>query len=304
VTRRLAKCRVGRVACAVLLAMAWAQPSAGAQPASTSPSATLSGIAHVAIRVGDLERSRAFYRKLGYEEAFAMDAGGSPTEAFFKIDDRQFIELYPRRRPGQAVGFMHVCFEAPDLTALHQDYVDHGLTPTPAKQAGAGNLLFTLQGPDEPGQPAELRPQASQNIEYTQYMPGSRHMLDRGAHLGTSRIANRMVGAAIPVSDSAAAATFYVAKLSFHRAAQPLERGIPAVALPGDPNSFIEFLAARETAANGSLKALPFRILFAVPDLKATRNRLEALGFRAGLHHRAITVEDPDGNQLVFIWLR
>jgi hypothetical protein len=42
-------------------------------------------------------------------------------------------------------------------------------------------------------------------------------------------------------------------------------------------------VSAHETAANGPLKALPFRILFAVPDLKATSSRLEASGFRAGL---------------------
>ena len=294
--------------CAVMLAMAWARQFAGAQAASTSPEANrgaaLSGIAHVAIRVGDLERSRAFYRRLGYEEAFAMDAGGSPTEAFFKINDRQFIELYPRRRPEQAVGFMHVCFEARDLNALYQEYSDHGLAPTPVKKAGAGNLLFTLQGPDEPGPPADLRPQASQNIEYTQYMSGSRHTLDRGAHLGPNRIAEQIAGAAIPVNDSAVATAFYVTKLSFLRATHPFERGNPTLTLPGEPNSSIEFLEPHQTAANDPLVALPFHIQFTVSDLKSASSKLKALGFSAGRHHGAIWVEDPDGNQLVFVRMR
>jgi catechol 2,3-dioxygenase-like lactoylglutathione lyase family enzyme len=83
--------------------------------------ANLSGIAHVAIRVADPDASRAFFRKLGFQEAFAMDKAGTPTEAFFKINDRQFIELYPRRGAGDAVGFMHVCFEAADINAVYQD---------------------------------------------------------------------------------------------------------------------------------------------------------------------------------------
>jgi len=296
-----------RAAYAALLTIIWlhagAQTAAAPQlPAQPAPqSAALSGIAHVAIRVGDLERSRAFYRTLGYEEAFAMDAGGSPTEAFFKINDRQFIEIYPRREPGQAIGFMHVCFEAPDLNALHQEYEAQGLTPTPVKKAGAGNLLFTLQGPEEPGLPAGLRPQATQNIEYTQYMPGSRHTLDRGKHLGTNRIAEEMAGVAISVSDSAAAAAFYLTKLSFQRMAHPLEPGIPALALPNATNNFIELVPPHERAANDPPQVLPLRVLFAVPDLKAASRRLRALGLPAGIHQNTIDIEDPDGNHLIFI---
>ncbi|MGC2300774.1 MAG: VOC family protein [Acidobacteriaceae bacterium] len=82
------------------------------------PDPSLSGIAHVAIRVSSLDQARAFFHKLGFDEAFAMDQGGSPTEAFFKVNDRQFIELYPRRDPAAAVGFIHVCFEAADINSL------------------------------------------------------------------------------------------------------------------------------------------------------------------------------------------
>src|SRR5215475_11052084 len=64
-------------------------------------------VAHVAIRVADLSASRAFYSGLGYQEAFSFDKGGSPTEAFFKINDRQFLELYPKQKPDQEVGFLH-----------------------------------------------------------------------------------------------------------------------------------------------------------------------------------------------------
>lgn len=265
--------------------------------AAAQASANLSGIAHVAIRVADLERSRAFFHKLGYEEAFAMDKGGTPTEAFFKINDRQFIELYPRRREEDWVGFMHVCFESPDLNGLYQDYVDHGLVPTPVKRAGAGNLLFTLQGPEEPGEPSDLRGKPTQNIEYTQYMPGSRHTLDRGKHLGQDRVAEEMVGVGVPVEDVGAATRFYEEKLSFSPSAPPLERGIAALGLPGSPEQRIEFLS-QNAARSGQLH---FRMIFSVPNVRATASRLHALGFKTRKHAGVLEITDPDGDQLVFI---
>ncbi|HEX4038018.1 MAG TPA: VOC family protein [Acidobacteriaceae bacterium] len=264
---------------------------------AAAQTANLTGIAHVAIRVSNLEASRAFFHKLGFEEAFAMNNGGTPTEAFFKINNRQFIELYPRKDPSESVGFMHVCFEAADINAVHDDYVAHGLTPIAVRRAGAGNLLFTLQGPDEPGPPSDLRSHASQNIEYTQYMPGSKHTLDRGQHLGLERIADAIAGAGIPFSDLAAAQAFYEQKLSFTPAASPLEPGKTTLALPATPNQRIELLPPDTAQPN----ALPFRIVFAVSDLRSTARRLHQLGLPAEKHRGALVIHDPDGDAVVFI---
>ena len=276
--------------------------SIAAQTASVPPSASpnLTGIAHVAIRVADLERSRAFFRKLGFEEAFAMNQGGTPTEAFFKVNDRQFIELYPRRDSFSAVGFMHVCFEAADINAVHQNYVDHGLAPNEVRRAGAGNLLFTLQGPDEPGAPSDLRGAPTQNIEYTQYMPGSRHTLDRGQHLGSDRIAEHIVGVGIPFADSAAAQSFYIDKLSFQHTSRTILPGYGALALPGTPDQQIEFLPAAALPSN----SMPFDLIFSVPSLHRAADRLRALGLTAKKHGRTLVIDDPDGDSVVFVEAR
>ncbi len=269
-----------------------------AQPTATPSTPSLTGIAHVAIRVGNLEQSRAFFRKLGFEEAFAMDKGGAPTEAFVKVNDRQFIELYPRRDASAAVGFMHVCFEAADINAVYQNYVDHGLTPTAVKRAGAGNLLFTLQGANQPGLPSDLRGAATQNIEYTQYMPGSRHTLDRGQHLGPDRIAERIVAVGIPFTHPAEAETFYIDKLSFQRDASPRESGYAVVALPSSADQQIEFLSQQ---AGASPNALPFRLFFSVANLRRTADRLRTLGFTSAKHGKTLAIHDPDGDTIVFV---
>jgi catechol 2,3-dioxygenase-like lactoylglutathione lyase family enzyme len=69
---------------------------------------TLAGIAHVAIRSPDLGRTVGFYQKLGFEQTFAFSKDGATTEPFLKVNDRQFIEVYP----SQTDGFMHVCFRS------------------------------------------------------------------------------------------------------------------------------------------------------------------------------------------------
>jgi catechol 2,3-dioxygenase-like lactoylglutathione lyase family enzyme len=297
---RIARCNLSRLLLsAAAIAVTCCLPAPAQTPAS-APSATpdLTGIAHVAIRVADLERARAFFHKLGFEEAFAMDTGGTPTEAFFKINDRQLIELYPRRDVSSAVGFMHVCFEAADLNAVHQDYVNHGLAPNQVRRAGAGNLLFTLQGPDQPGLPSDLRGAATQNIEYTQYMPGSRHTLDRGQHLGPDRIADRIAGVGIPFADAAAAVTFYVDELSFQRGARPVQPEYPALELPGTPDQQIEFLPSSSGSTNDGL---PFDLIFFVPNVSRTGDRLRALGFAAEKYGRTLVIHDPDGDAIVFV---
>ena len=97
------------------------------------------GIAHVAIRVHDLAASVAFYQKLGFEQAFDLRKDNVPYESFIKVNDNQFIELYPVTSKDPTPGFLHLCFEGVDLNTIFDDYASHGLTPTAVRKAGAGN---------------------------------------------------------------------------------------------------------------------------------------------------------------------
>lgn len=180
---------------------------AGADAAAGGQVPPLNGIAHIAVRVKDIATSVEFYKKLGFEQAFAMNKGDVVTQSFIKINDRQFIELYPVTERDTQVGFLHLCFEGADLNALHDFYVAEGLTPISVRKAGAGNLLFTMKGPQQFADP--------QNIEYTQYMPGSLHSNDFGQHLGADRIADKMVVVTLAMQDPAAARAFYADKLEF-----------------------------------------------------------------------------------------
>src|ERR1700690_1045983 len=149
---------------ALLLALVWV-------PGMRAQMPPLAGIAHMAFRIGDLEKSRDFYGKLGFEQAFTFDDAGKITVAFIKINDHQFIELYPRTDGSQKLGFMHFCFETEDIAAAHDVYAKRQLNPTEVSKTRAGNLLFALHDPE------------GQVLEYIQYLPGSPHWLDHGKHL-------------------------------------------------------------------------------------------------------------------------
>lgn len=71
------------------------------------------GIAHIAFQVSDMANARAFYGDLlGYEEPFRLfQEDGSVMLTFFKVSDRQFIEIFPGLPPGQDERLSHIALE-------------------------------------------------------------------------------------------------------------------------------------------------------------------------------------------------
>ena len=243
---------------------------------SWAQSPALSGIAHVAFRVADVAVARAFYQKLGFEQAFEMTKDGQTTEAFIKLNDRQFIELYPRG--AQPTGLMHVCYESTGLDPLYAEYVKRGLKPSPVRKAGAGNMLMVVRGPED------------QTIEYTQYMPGSMHFEDHGKHLGETRISQHLLGATLAVKDLPGARAFYTGKLAF----EPREENAGGVylRLPGGSGEEVKL----EPAGDGAKPSL----FFAVPDIQRAAADLRTRGLEVTTTPTAVSVTDPDGAIILF----
>jgi catechol 2,3-dioxygenase-like lactoylglutathione lyase family enzyme len=256
-------------------------------PTSVPP---LKGIAHIAIRVKDLPASVNFYQKLGFEQPFAMNRGEVITQSFIKVNDRQYIEIYPVTERDTQIGFLHLCFEGGDLNPIHDYYVSEGLTPIAVRKAGAGNMLFTLKGPQQYSEP--------QNIEYTEYMPGSRHSNDFGQHLGPDRVGDKMTVVALAMQDPVAARSFYVSKLGFTPSnANPDRLDLPG----GESGEQVQIVPVSELGPRSS-------IVLTTPDLnkaEAQLKRQQVPYQRASASASAqgktrtvdmISVTDPDGN--------
>ena len=273
--------------------LAPAQPPDAAQPAATAPATLppLLGIAHIAIRVKDIPASLAFYHKLGFDQAFAnMNPAGAVTQSFVKINDRQYIELYPVSQRDATVEFLHLCFEGGDLNGIHDFYVAEGLTPITVRKAAAGNLLFTLAGPMQFATP--------QNIEYTEYMPGSRHTLDFGQHISPDRVAESMSVVVLAMQDPAAARQFYLTKLGF--TADP--RHPTRLNLPGTSTEQIDIVPVDALGSRSSIllesssldKAAAQLTRQQVDFKRAAASETDAKGKTHTID--MISVTDPDNN--------
>jgi len=273
-------------------AQAPAPATPAAAPATVPP---MNGIAHIAIRVKDIAASVAFYHKLGFDQAFANMAkdGTTVTQSFVKMNDRQYIELYPiaAANPTQSSPeFLHLCFEGADLNAIHDYYVAEGLTPISVRTAGAGNLLFTMKGPQQFADP--------QNIEYTQYMPGSKHTLDFGQHLSPDRVGDKMTVVVLAMQDPAAARDYYLTKLGF----TPSKTNPARLDLPGTSGEQVEIVPVDALGSRSSIVLTSPNLDKAAAQL--TRQQVEFKRASAtqtdanGKSHTIdmIAVTDPDGN--------
>ena len=255
----------------------------GLQAQSTVP--PLTGIANVSLRVKDLAASRAFYESLGFERAFDLKHDGVSYRIFLKINDHQFLELYPANPNEPTLGFLRLCFEGDDLQAIHDDYIAHGLKPTDLHKDPAGNLLFTLPGPLQPiSRDGKALPQT---IEYTQYTPDSLPTSDLGQHLGPDRIADRLLGVALSMVDPATAKDFYLNDLSF----KPLPGRQSVMHLPGNSGEQIEIISA----ALGTHA----RITLQTSNLGRATRHLNHEHIKLQKSEEAVVFEDPDGNQIV-----
>ncbi len=270
-------------------------PQEQAMPPETGAPATvppMNGIAHIAIRVKDIAASVAFYHKLGFDQAFANLAkdGTTVTQSFVKLNDRQYIELYPVTARDTQIGFLHLCFEGADLNAIHDYYVAEGLTPIAVRTAGAGNLLFTMKGPMQFAEP--------QNMEYTQYMPGSKHTLEFGKLNGPDRVGDKMTVVVLAMQDPAAARDFYLTKLGF----TPSKTNPALLDLPGASGESVQIVPVSDLGPRSS-------IVLTTPDLdksaaQLTRQQIEfkrASASATDAHGKTtkidmISITDPDNN--------
>ncbi len=89
---------------------------------------------HIGIVVSDLERSKAFYRTLGFEQA-AERVGEDKTLSFLRLGALQ-LELFCYREPvpaaevpSRVLGFKHLALETHDIDAAFAELRSAGVLP-------------------------------------------------------------------------------------------------------------------------------------------------------------------------------
>jgi lactoylglutathione lyase len=157
------------------------------------------GLSHIGLFVKDLDASLRFYRDfLGYEEQFQLtDADGSVALKFMKVNDRQFIELFPERK-AEDDRLFQVAFIVEDIEAMRLHLEKAGVkVPAQAGRARIGNLAFSAPDPD------------GHILEFVQYTPDGWTLQDTGKHLGPRRISAHLKHIGFTVRSLSASLPFY-----------------------------------------------------------------------------------------------
>jgi lactoylglutathione lyase len=115
----------------------------------------VSGLIHTCYRVLDLERSVAFYERLGFEELGRMPIRDEATNCFMGLpDDGARLELthnHDRTEPYEiGSGYGHIAITADDLDATLEHLAADGIEPErpPYTVREGGSRICFVRDPD------------------------------------------------------------------------------------------------------------------------------------------------------------
>ena len=123
---------------------------------------------------------------------------------YFKVNDHQYIEVFPELKDPKQDRLSHISFETTDAQGLRDYLASKGVkVPDKLEPMGDGNRGFDVLDPD------------GHDVEFVEYRPGSLHTKAFGKFMPATRISERIIHVGIVVSDRAASDRFYKDILGF-----------------------------------------------------------------------------------------
>jgi len=260
----------------------------------------ITGVAHAAFFVHDMEKAREYYKDfLGFDEPFDLkNADGSLSVAFIKINDRQYVELFPEREAG-GDRLNHIAVETDNAEAMRLYLKSRGVAvPDKVNQARVGSTNFSVKDADGHG------------VEFVQYGADSWMSRDKGQHMPPGAISADMRHVGILVGDLDAALGFYGKILGFKEtwrgSRDEKELNWVNVQVP-DGQDYIEFMLYRDLP-EPSKRGSQHHICLFVPDIGKALAMLQPsaahIGYAAAMEprvginrRRQLNLFDPDGTR-------
>jgi catechol 2,3-dioxygenase-like lactoylglutathione lyase family enzyme len=268
--------------------------------ADAPPRPRITGVAHIALYVHDMEKARWFYKDfLGFDEPFSLNKpDGGLSMTFIKVNDRQYIELFPEVEPGSD-RLNHISVETDNAEAMRLYLASKGVkVPDKVGVGRIKNLNFNVKDPD------------GHTVEFVQYTPDGWSMREKGKYMPADRVAARMMHVGILVGALEPAMKFYRDILGF----QEFWRGSRDskvlnwvnMRVP-DGDSYIEFMLYDKLPAP-TARGSAHHICLEVADIAKTKAELEArpaakdytrpMEIRTGTNRkRQMNLYDPDGTR-------
>jgi catechol 2,3-dioxygenase-like lactoylglutathione lyase family enzyme len=285
---------------ACMAVLAAAIPAAAAD-APARPRIT--GISHVAFHVSDLPKAQHFWHdQMGFEQYFSLPKkDGTDTRiAFFKVNDRQHIELFNEPSPRAPNMLAHVCFATDDIEGMRTYLRSQGIDVADGKggKTKAGDYAFMIKDPD------------GMLVEFVQSLPDGVEARAAGKFMPSTRVSSQIYHVGFIVGNSQKSMDFYGRILGFKETwrggGNPKELSWINMRVP-DGVDYVEFMLYRAPLA-ASQYGTKNHVALEVPDAAAVIATLQArpafadygkpLAAQVGRNgKRQVNIFDPDGTR-------
>jgi catechol 2,3-dioxygenase-like lactoylglutathione lyase family enzyme len=232
------------------------------------------GVAHIGLRTANLDASREFYGKvLGFQEPFSLDKpGGGLLLTYFKVNDHQYVEVFPELTSETQDRLSHIAFETTNLEQLRSYLAAKGVRVPDAVQKGRdGNVNFMITDPD------------GHHVEFVQYMPRSLHSNNFGKSISDSAVSRHIIHVGVTVADRGAADRLYRDILGFHETwyggktdttTDWVDMRVP------DGTDWLEYMLNQKNPSPKTLGVMHHMAL-GVPDIQAGYKLVSTRGYKA-----------------------
>lgn len=258
----------------------------------------ITGVAHIALFASDYEKAKAFYRDfLGFAEPYSLNnPDGTPSMTFFKINERQYIELFPEKQ-AKTDRLNHISIETDDAEAMRVYLGSRGVAvPAKVGKGRIGNSNFNIRDPQ------------GHTVEIVQYEPDGWTVREKGKHLPASRIATRMSHVGIIVTALEPEKKFYADVLGLTETWRGSKSGDELswvnLKVP-DGDDYIELMVYKEApppTARGTAHHLCLEVKSVANSVKILEARKAAyakpIEAKTGINRkRQANLFDPDGTR-------
>jgi catechol 2,3-dioxygenase-like lactoylglutathione lyase family enzyme len=267
--------------------------------AQTPKRPRITGVAHIAIFSKDIDQTRAYYRgMLGFNEPYSLtNPDGSFSMTFFKVNERQYIEVFPERAPNTD-RLNHISVETDDIEGMRRFLAAKGVAvPGKTNLGRIKNKSFNVKDPD------------GHTVEFVQYMPDGWTVREKGKHMSQGA-SSRMLHIGILVGSLDASMKFYGEVLGFTELWRGSRDGKVLdwvnMKVP-DGDDYIEFMLYKdlpEETRRGSAHHICLLVpnmdkaLAAIEALPARKQYPRPLEIRTGINRRRqLNIFDPDGTR-------
>ncbi len=265
------------------------------------PRPRISGVAHISLLAHDYDASRRFYSQfLGFEEPYSLKKpDGSPSMTFFKINDRQYIELAPEKTAGSD-RLSHFALETNDAEAMRVYLASKGIkVPARVPTGRIGNLNFMIQDPE------------GHNVEIVEYGKNSWTVHNFGKFMPATRISTHLMHVGIVVTRLDEEMHFYQDVLGFKETWRGSKNGSALswinLRVP-EGTDYLEFMLYKEPPPENK-RGSAHHLCLETPSVAASLADLNARPYRrqynrpleihVGVNRkRQLNIFDPDGTRI------